>query len=219
MTIIREFEKKCAFCGKTSKQPVLMSTNAWGYPDLDFRPSEMQRSTMSTWLVECPHCGYVASNLENELEASQDILKSDEYLTCEGNEFKSRLSERFYKHYLISRAENDFGSEFLSLLHCAWTCDDADDELAVEMRKMAIKSMDKIVVESDEEKNNLQIIKADLLRRSLQFDRVISEFKDFILEDKLKNDIITFQIELAMKKDSECHTVEEVTTRVVSKPH
>ena len=53
-------------------------------------------------------------------------------------------------------------------------------------------------------------MKADLLRRSGQFDRVIGEFKDVILEDKLRNDVITFQIELAMKKDIECHTIEEV---------
>ena len=47
------------------------------------------------------------------------------------------------------------------------------------------KEVDKIVPESDGERNNLLIIKADLLRRTRQFDRVIKEFKDFIIE-KLK---------------------------------
>ena len=68
----------------------------------------------------------------------------------------------------------------------------------------------KIKPKSDRERCNLQLMKADLLRRSGQFDRVIGEFKDVILEDKLRNDVITFQIELAMKKDIECHTIEEV---------
>lgn len=210
MTIIRKFEKKCAVCGQMSLQPVMMSTNTWSYPDLDLRPSEMQRSTMFTWLEECPHCGYVASKLENELEVSSEILKTDDYQTCEGHDFKSDLSKRFYRHYMISKAEEDYGSEFLSLLHCAWTCDDKDDELAVEMRKMAIESIAKINAESEEERNNLQLIKADMLRRTGQFDRVIEEFKDVILEDKLKNDVITFQIELAMAHDSDCHTIEEI---------
>lgn len=210
MTIIREFEKKCFVCGKTSLQPVLASTNTWRYPDIDLRPPEMQRSTMDTWIVECPHCGYVASNLENKLEVSPDLLKTDEYLTCESKTFKSKLSERFYKHYLISKAENDHDSELLSLLHCAWSCDDDGDELAVEIRKLALKSLHQIYARDDDEKNALKLIEEDLLRRSLQFDEVIREFKDFIMEDKLQNDIITFQIELSMNKDSACHTVEEM---------
>lgn len=170
----------------------------------------MQRSTMDTWLEECPHCGYVASNLENKLEVPADLLKTDEYLTCEGKSFKSELSERFYRHYLISKAENDYESDFLSLLHCAWTCDDNGDELAVEIRKMALKSLQKIEAQEYDEKNALILIEADLLRRSLQFDEVIKKFKDLILEDKTQNDIITFQIEQSMNKDSDCHTVGEV---------
>ncbi len=67
MTIIDQFEKKCQVCGKTSMHPVLMSTNSFGYPDLDLRPAPMQRDTMDTWLDECPHCGYVASSLEIKL--------------------------------------------------------------------------------------------------------------------------------------------------------
>ena len=213
MTVIRNFNQTCAVCGQTSPQPVITSTSTWGYPDLDLRPAEMERSSMFAWLAECPHCGYVASNLENKLEAHPDILKTDAYLTCEGNDFKSDLSKRFYKHYLISKAEKDYGSEFFSLLHCAWTCDDNDDELAVKVRKLALQSIDKIEAESDAEKCNLEIIKLDLLRRTLQFDKVISEFKDVNMQEKIQNDIITFQIELALKKDSECHTVKEVVKK------
>lgn len=210
MTIIRKYEKKCAVCGETSLQQIMMSTNTWGYPDLDFRPAPMHRNTMNTWLQKCPHCGYVASNLENELEVSADILKTEEYLTCEGNDFKSDLSKRFYRHYLISKAENDHGSEFLSLLHCAWTCDDKDDELAIEMRKLALKSIDNIDTETKDEKNNLLIIKADLLRRSLQFDELINEFSEILLDNECLDAIIQFQIELAIKKDSDCHTIEDM---------
>lgn len=205
-----KFDQTCAVCGQTSLQPVISSTSTLNYPDLDLRPAEMQRSSMFAWLAECPHCGYVATKLENELEAPADILKTDAYLTCEGNDFKSDLTKKFYRRHLISKAERDYGSEFLSLLHCAWICDDNDDELAIEVRKMALNSIDKIDTESVEEKNNLQLIKADLLRRSQQFDKVINEFEDFILEDKVQNDIIIFQIELAMNRDSDCHTVEEV---------
>lgn len=209
MTIINQFEKRCSVCGKTSMQPVLSSTNSWGYPDLDLRPAPMKRDTMNTWLMECPHCGYVAIRLENELKVSPNLLKSDEYLTCDGHDFKSDLSKRFYRHYLISKAKKDYRSMFFSLLHCAWTCDDADDRLAVEIRKKAADSIDLFEADGDE-KDNLKIMKADLLRRSLQFDRVADEFNDFRSDDDLLNSIIRFQIERALMKDSACYTVEHV---------
>lgn len=206
MTIINKFEKRCSVCGKTSMQPVLSSTNSWGYPDLDLRPAPMKRDTMNTWLMECPHCGYVAIRLENELKISPNLLKSDEYMTCGGHDFKSDLSKRFYRHYLISKAKKDYRSMFFSLLNCAWTCDDADDRLEVEIRKKAADSIDLFEADGDE-KDNLKIMKADLLRRSLQFDRVADEFNDFRSDDDLLNSIIRFQIERALMKDSACYTV------------
>ena len=209
MTVINEFEEKCSVCGKTSPQPVMMSTSTFGYPDLDLRPSEMKRSSMFAWLHECPHCGYVAASLEDELEVPGEILKSDEYLTCEGHDFESKSAKRFYRQHLISKAKKNYQSEFFSLLHCAWVCDDYDGEFAVGIRKLALKSIDKIAA-GDDEKDNLMLLKADLLRRSLQFERLISEFKDVAFNDKLYNDILSFQIERAMEKDCGCYTVEDV---------
>ena len=210
MTQIRNLEKKCSVCGETSMYPVLMSTNCWGYPDLDFRPAEMQRSTMNTWLDECPHCGYVARNIEHELNISPEILKTDEYLTCEGKDFKNNLSKRFYRSYLISKARNDYVSAFYMLLYCAWKCDDSQDELAVEIRKLAVAMLENIDAEDDDEKNRLKLIRADLLRRSLQFERLIEEYYDFKIEDEIMYSVIRFQLERAAKKDSACYTVEDV---------
>ena len=184
----------------------MTSTNSWGRPDLDLRPAPMYRDTMNVWLMECPHCGYVAKGLNNELKTTSDILKSEEYLTCEGNDFKSDLSKRFYRRYLISKAEKEYNSEFYSLLHCAWACDDADDGLAVEMRKLAVNLVDKV----DDENENLKLIKADLLRRSLQFERLIEEYSDFTSNDKLSYSIIRFQLGLAAMEDSDCYTIQEV---------
>ena len=210
MTQIRSIEKKCSVCGKTAMYQVLLSTNCWGYPDLDFRPAEMQRSTMNTWLDECPHCGYVAGNIEHELNISPEILKTDEYLTCEGKDFKNNLSKRFYRSYLISKARNDYVSAFYMLLYCAWKCDDSQDGLAVEIRKQAVALFEKIDASNDDEKNRLQLIRADLLRRSLQFERLIEEYDDFKIEDEIMYSVIRFQLERAAKKDGACYTVEDV---------
>ena len=59
----------------------MTSTSTWGYPDLDLRPAEMKRSSMFAWLQECPHCGFVARDIEQtHVKVAPDFLKSEEYL-------------------------------------------------------------------------------------------------------------------------------------------
>ena len=208
MTIIHDFDQKCPVCGKLSPQPMLTSTNAMDYPDLDMRPAEMQRSTMHTWVLECPHCGY-AGNFRNETQITEDFLKSDSYQTCDGMEFIGKLSKRFYKAYLISKESEDLTKCFFNLLHCAWDCDDKNDPNATKIRKLAVENIDKLEYDESERKNFLAI-KADLLRRSGEFDRLIEEFSDIIIGEEIYDDIIQFQIKKALKKDTECYTVGDV---------
>ena len=69
---------------------------------------------------------------------------------------------------------------------------------------------EKIDASNDDEKNRLQLIRADLLRRSLQFERLIEEYDDFKIEDEIMYSVIRFQLERAAKKDNVCYTVEDV---------
>ena len=57
MTTQSAEECTCAVCGRVSMQGVIMSTNAFGSPDLDLRPPPMERFTIDHWVQECPHCG------------------------------------------------------------------------------------------------------------------------------------------------------------------
>lgn len=195
-------------CGHTSLQPMLAITNTMGYPDLDLRPAEMQRSTMNTWILECPHCGYAARNLGDELEAPKDLLKSESYLICDGYDFKGNLSPRFYRRHLIAKESNNIEECFYSLLYWAWTCDDNDDENAAEIRKQAIPYIEEIIPHGNA--NNLIAIKADLLRRSRQYERLIDEYSNIYTDDETINRVLKFQIQKAMKHDSACYTVEDV---------
>lgn len=209
MTTIRKIEQKCPVCGKPSLVSVLTSTSTWGYPDLDLRPAEMQRSSMFAWLAECPHCGYVSGNFNNGTDITEEFLQGDDYKSLEGFEFKSDLAKRFYRAYLIAKELNDSRNCFFNLLHCAWACDDAEDSNATEIRKKAISYIDDFEAGEDE-KRNLMCMKADMLRRSGQFDRVVEEFTDMTIGEELHDKIINFQIGKAEKKDTAYYTVEDV---------
>lgn len=210
MTIIDQFDFKCSVCGKSSPQPALLSTNTGGYPDLDLRPPEMQRSTMNTWVMECPHCGYVADRLDEELEISKDFLKTEKYLTCEGKKFKGHLSELFYKRYLIAKEADDVEMCFFSLRNCAWDCDDWEDENAQAIRKLALEFLDELILNDEENRDNLLVIKSDFLRRSGEFKKLADEYENLTFADELLNSIIQFQIERALEGDTGCYTVEDV---------
>jgi hypothetical protein len=210
MTLIDDIEMKCSVCGRTSPQPILMSTNTMGYPDLDLRPAEMQRSTMSTWILECPHCGYVSSSLDNDAKIGKAFLRSDSYINCDGYDFKGRLSKRFYRSYLISKELGNTRGCFLNLQRCAWDCDDHDDENSAAIRRKAVEYADELIGRGDEAKNNLLVIKSDFMRRGGQFDEVIEEYSNLIIGEDILDKIIRFEVEKAKENDTECYTVEDV---------
>ena len=211
MTMISNIKIECGVCGKESMQRALLSTNSFGTPDLDFRPPGMSRNTMNTWIFECPHCGYVASRLDEKPEIDSDFIKTDKYINCDGFEFEKDLAERFFKGYLIANEKDNTRESFFNLLHCAWACDDGEDiENARKIRKLSLVYLDEMIQMGGEEKDNFVLMKADLLRRSGEFDRVVEEYTDIILGDELLDKIITFQIIKARQKDDACYTVEDV---------
>ena len=76
------------------------------------------------------------------------------------------------------------------------------------MRKLALDQFDDLKYD-DEEKKNYLAIKADLLRRSGQFDQLIEEFSDITIGDEIYDNVIQFQIEKALEKDTKCYTVRD----------
>ena len=211
MTTINEIDVKCSVCNNMTTQRIIMSSNQFGHNDLDTRPSEMFRSTIGMWINECPHCGYVASRVDKELIIDDDFLKTDKYRTCDGIEFKSNIANLFYKQYLIERKKGNDVDAFFAILHCAWACDDAwDDENSKLARKTAVKLTDNIIESYEIDSIDLKVMKADLLRRSGEFDQVIEEYNDLSLDDSQLNRIIRFQVEKAHQKDSKCYSLDDV---------
>ncbi len=208
MSLPMDITEKCAVCGKESLQTTLMSTNTFGgTPDLDLRPPEMMRSTMRWWVQECPHCGYVSGSVDDKPAVKLEWLKSEKFTSCGGRKFESDLAKRFYKQYLINVEACDEKGAFFAVLHAAWACDDAGDtDNAVYCRKCALTELEKLQ-EPDEE---LVIVKADLLRRTEQFDKLIAEYEGVCFTNDLHNDIIAFQIDKAQQKDTRRYRIMDV---------
>ena len=213
MSSIIPIECKCFICGETHEYGEIMSTNTFEGPDLDLRPSEMQRSTMGVWLQECPGCGYVSSKVSDSCRVTKEWLQSEKYLTCDGITFEWGLAKRFYKRYLISLEENKTENAFFALVHAAWACDDKMDILnAKHCRELAIDLSAKLS-DSDngsEKSEKIKIIRADLMRRAEKFDELIEEYSSYRSNDENYGSIIKFQLEKAKEKDPDCYCIRDV---------
>ncbi len=212
MTTFASVLVQCPICGNKWESAALTSSNAFGSMDLDTRPPEMARSTMCFWLYECPECGYVARNMNGKATIGKEFLKTEKYVTCDGYTFENSLAKAFYRHHLIMLESGEIMPAITSLLHTIWVCDDAGDENALTLReKLAEMTEARLKNYCDPE---LYIMRADALRRSYQFDRLISEYEGKKFYNKLVDQIVSIQIKLAKKKDAGCYTVDEATRTV-----
>lgn len=203
---------KCAVCGATKEYMCLASTNTFGGgPDLDLRPAEMQRSTMHSWIHECPKCGYISGDVSNATAVTKEWLQSAKYLTCDGISFVSDLAKRFYKYYLINLQDQNTEDAFYAVLHAAWACDDKNDTInAKHCRELAIHLATALIAENHENKDNIQLMRADLMRRAGWFDQLIAIYSSVHFDEELLNQILKFEIEKAQNKDTSCYRVEDV---------
>lgn len=211
MTTVFPETVKCSVCGAENEIMVIGSTNAFGAPDLDTRPPEMKRSTMGYWVQECKTCGYTAVDLTDETKLDRAFFKEKDYKTCNGIPFGSGLAKTFYRYYLIMTAEGEHEGAFFAALHAAWACDDARDEAnAALMREKAMEQADQVLVsDSCDWKDTLRLIRADLLRRTGHFDKLLQEYRPGMFGEDLLNRIITFELELAKRERTQCFTVED----------
>jgi len=197
------------------------STNSFGSPDLDLRPPQMQRGTMGEWIQQCPACGYVSGRIDNDPgKVTKKWLKSKAYTRSDGINFRSGLADQFYKFYKISLLNENTERAFFALLHAAWACDDCEDTAnAVRCRSMAVPLLNQVTEEltsgqgdpeedDSDKKDNLLLIKADLLRRSGQFETLLSEYASRHFENEIMNKVLAFQLAKASEKDTACYTVQ-----------
>jgi len=210
--LIREI-KKCSCCEKESEQIIVASTNTFGgSPDLDLRPPEMKRGTMPYWVQMCPHCQYVAVDIEKAQSFDKGILEQEEYKKCGNMKLPDELSKMFYRYYLIALSRGDVSSAFNGIRNAAWACDDmSSEECARTCRELGIGLLNNLieVEENPKIKESMLSVKADMLRRIERFDELMFEYSNLAINEEIIQKIISFEIERARVKDSSTYTIKD----------
>ncbi len=212
MTTLATHVFSCGLCGESSEYTVLLSTNAFGSPDLDLRPPEMQRSTMHTWLQLCPHCGYCAPDIST---APADALayRAQEYLAALNREDYPDLARRFLA-YAHAAGASDPASAGHAFLHAAWVCDDAGRRhQSAECRKWAAECFRrcKPFSHSDEGLGTGAVL-VDVLRRCGQFEEASAECAALVAvpgATGVLRDVLQFQQGLIAKADLGVYLVSD----------
>ncbi|MBZ0174711.1 MAG: DUF2225 domain-containing protein [Candidatus Methanoperedens sp.] len=216
MTTSDEITKNCYVCNKASTHAKIMSTNTFGSPDLDTRPPEMERSTISMWVQICPSCGYSSSNISEVNEKALEVIYTDSYQ----KQFKSpefpKLANAFLCFSLIQKNNCEYSKAGWNSIHAAWACDDADYETSAQKCRMRAVSLFRKAKENNQKfagQDGLEeAIIVDLLRRSRQFELALSTCDDGLKKkpEKIISDILQFQKMLIKNKDIACHRIADV---------
>lgn len=205
-TEIKEF--KCSVCGAKSKHTVITKIQANGAPDMDLRPSAPHRSTMEYWVMECPECHYCNGSIDIPLKADKSYLDSDEYKTLDGLKTENPLVSKFVRKAIVCMKNKDYKEAVQSYLYGAWVCDDNNDvEKALECRKKALNIMENNTLLDDD---NFFLLRADLLRRTGQFDKVVSDYGEKFFNIPLMLLASQYQVKLAKNRDILAHKMSEI---------
>lgn len=199
---------KCCCCGKASEHSVLMSSNSFGSRDLDQRQPGMLRSTIRSWLQECPYCGYVAPSIDKGDSRARSFVDTPEFRAASFDPLAEPASRRF----LVSAAQDayygDRKSAFLNTLCAAWVADDSGRTSdAVALRLKAAGHLEGSRVTSIE----TRLIQLDVMRRAVNWEgaaALISELTAEELEYPFAN-IVAFHRGKIEARDGGRYTIAE----------
>jgi hypothetical protein len=218
-TTFGEVEKTCAVCGGKAKYRVLMSSNTMGSQDLDTRPPEMLRSTISLWVEKCAACGYCATDIAKLLGPAKETVMGIAYKAQLSNPDFPELANKFLCRMLIEDEAGERKAAIYSAICAGWACDDANMPSAASVaRELSIKRILDLSLKNEhyvDQKGADALLISDMYRRNGEFERA----RNFIAEGlklepagMIKN-ILNFELELVGKKDTTIHKVSEAVNK------
>jgi hypothetical protein len=208
---------QCALCDKKSKQEVILSTNSSNWPDLDTRPSEMERSTIKYQIQTCPSCGYCAPSISDFAGEVSTQVNCDAYQRQLNNPKFTKSANAYLCYSILKENAGEYAPAGWACLQAAWICDDENSKIGAKAcRKKAVVLLQKGKEAGQKfatEAEYKEAIMVDLLRRSSQFQSALEKCEDGLNnnESEIRTlKILSFQKELISKLDVGCHSISEV---------
>lgn len=216
MTMIHLNSCRCAVCGTEEVYTIIRSTNAFGAPDLDTRPSQMARSTIHAWVQRCPKCGYCSSDITTAPSQAASLVRSPKYMRQLDDLSYPELANSFLCQAHIDESLGEYAEAAWACIAASWTCD--DDEKPRQARACRNKAVD--MIEQALHKNQ-QVAKQDGTARAIQVDllrragrlteawQLIQAQRPEITDDFILK-MLVFQETLIARGDEACHTIEAI---------
>ncbi|MBD5159928.1 MAG: hypothetical protein HDT23_06795, partial [Ruminococcus sp.] len=146
--------------------------------------------------------------LETPLDTDRRYLESREYITLGGLKTDNVLVSRFVRKALVCLRNRDYAESVKSYLYGAWVSDDTENtETASECRNEAISIIENSTLHDSDD---MMLLKADLLRRSGQFDKVISEYSEKYFDNPFILLASQYEVKLSGDGDSSAHSMADI---------
>jgi hypothetical protein len=203
----------CAVCGASSEQTVAAGAEVVPRepPDFDTRPGEPLRSTLQHWLQQCPQCGYAAPELAYAPEGVAALVKSEQYLNCEGP---------FLRHaFLLDQLGHHADAGWMALQGAWFFDDEGDDGLALGCRAVTLQFWKKGKAAGQNFAETIPeefALVTDILRRSGMFEEALGTCLDALDDEELPpviEDMLRMQKAFIEKKDYGRHSLAELPER------
>jgi len=217
VTTIFEEEVSCALCGQRQTVSEIGSTNSFGAMDLDTRPPEMRRSTMSYWVHECAECGFVAPELEKSVTTDAKRVATAEYRRELERGDRAKLANRFVCRALLEEAAGEFASAGWRRLHAAWACDDEEQAEEARLQRLAALALFERgraggVPAMKSTAGGDEVLLADLARRAGQFEQALAYCAAGLALPEVPafvTSLLMLEQELVRARDTGRHSVDE----------
>jgi hypothetical protein len=115
-------DRNCGVCG-ASVRAAFRAPPPEIAPDLDMRPGEPTRSTLTDWIQVCSKCRAAAPDLAVLPSAARAAVESDDYKALTTSALEETLP--FRRWALICERTGDRSNQAEALLQAAWAADDA----------------------------------------------------------------------------------------------
>lgn len=200
----------CALCG-TPGRPPFQAPSPELAPDLDLRPGEPTRSTLSKWVMTCRGCGLSAPDLAMPPAGARDTMATPAYAALAGK--AAELA--FLRHALLCEKAGDAAEAAGAVLQAAWVLDDRGEDAApLRMRAAALWSGGATMEDS--------LRALDALRRAGALDPAAQQARALLARPDLNETdraVVTYQQALIEDADVGRHLMSSALRPPAQRPH